>query len=191
MPDLFSPDEALRNEAIEQAMEGNFVGARYTAARIVTRQYLREAWSYILCIQRDREDVQGIKETISSCPDPSLLRSHDYSDLPLHFARMGNRTAALEIVKAMGAAGSLALLCILTPWDLLRKGDYAGAREAVAKIEDELMRSQINYLVEEHQRNRDESGEAAASLSEGDDSVDQDAIQDHAKTYNKPPRRFI
>lgn len=148
MPDRFHPDEALKNKAIAEAMEGDVLGARQTAAKIATRQDFWEAWIYILHLQRDRGDVEGIRETILSCPNPSWLQGHSYADLAWHFARIGNRTAAIEIAKLLGPSGAMTLLWLLAPMDLLRKGDYAGARQAVAKVDDERLRNQLNKLVD-------------------------------------------
>ena len=80
LPDRFHPDEALKNEVVAQAMEGNFTGARQTAAKIAARQEFWEAWISILYLQRDRGDVEGIKETILSCPNPSWLQGHSYAE---------------------------------------------------------------------------------------------------------------
>ena len=40
------------------------------------------------------------------------------------------------------------------PVDLILKGDFAGAREAVAKVEDEQLRNQLNALVDREEQNR-------------------------------------
>jgi hypothetical protein len=177
MPDLFRPDEALRNESIELAMAGDYIGVRHTAATITTRQYLREVWMCILFIQRDLGDVDGIKQTIVSCPDQSLLRSHEYSRLPVDFLeRTGNRTGAIEIAETMGSHGFMSMLILLTPFDLLDKGNYAGAKDAVASIKDEEMRRHISHFVDVQQRKRNDSGQQLAAPNEGDDIVARDVI---------------
>lgn len=188
MPDVFRPDEALRNQVIEQALAGDFLGARETTARMTTRPYLIDAWSAILAVQRDRGDIGGIKATIVSCPDPSFLHRMDNFDIPLHFARTGNRTAAIEIAETMGSFGRLQLLCLLTPLDLLKKGDYTGAKEVVARIADERIRSQIAHFVEEHQQQRTTSDEQAATVRHVEPLADPKAAQDHSKTDTTPPR---
>jgi len=154
MPDRFHPDEALKNEAISQAMEGDFIGARQTGAKIAARQDFLEAWMYILHLQRDRGDVIGIKETILSCPNPSWLQGHSYAELARHFAKIGNKTAAIEIAKLLGRSGEMMVVYLSAPVDLILKGDFAGAREAVAKVEDEQLRNQLNALVDREEQIR-------------------------------------
>ncbi len=188
MPDFFRPDEALRNQVIDQALAGDFLGARQTTAHMITRQYLIDAWSAILAIQRDRGDVQGTKDTIVSCPDPSFLHRMDTFDIPLHFARTGNRTAAIEIAETMGSFGRLQLLCLLTPFDLLNAGDYAGAKQVVAHIADEKIRTQIAHFVDEHQSQRNSSDEHAATPELVDHPVDPEAVRDPSNTSTTPPR---
>lgn len=154
MPDCFHPDEALKNEAIAQAMEGDFLGARQTAAKIATRQEFWEAWMSILYLQRDRGDVEGIKETILSCPNPSWLQGHSYAELARHFAKIGNKTAAIEIAKLLGKSGAMMVVYLSAPVDLILKGDFAGAREAVAQVEDEQLRDRLNALVDTEEQIR-------------------------------------
>lgn len=90
MSDHGFTDETLKDRAVRQAFAGNVNGARQTIGRMVDRKYLRDVWGAILCINKDHGDVQGVKETIVSCPDKSLLSCHEYRELPLAFARAGN-----------------------------------------------------------------------------------------------------
>lgn len=143
-------DETLKDRAIRQALAGNVTGARQTIGRMLDRRYLRDVWGTILCIQKDRGDVQGVKETIGSCPDKSLLACHEYSELPLAFARAGNAAGAIEIAKAMGDSGMLPLLMI--PLVLMNKGDFVGARGAVSHIDEEACRIMIMNYVDQCQR---------------------------------------
>lgn len=150
MSDQPLTDEKLKDHAIEQALAGDFIEARHTIERMVDRRYVREAWQAILSFQRNHGDVQGVKETIVSCPDDSLLVSHEYRKLPLHFARAGNVAGAIEIAKTMGHRGMFSLLMI--PVALATKGDFVGAREAVSHIDDEAYRSMIVNMMDKLQR---------------------------------------
>jgi hypothetical protein len=149
MPDSPLPDEAIRDRVIQQAVAGDYIGARQTVAEITARQCLREAWQAILYIQRDRGDVHGVKETIVSCSDRSLLYGHDYRELPIRFAKAGNMAGAIEIAKTMGSWGGLPLMLI--PCALISKGDFVGAREAVTHIKDAAVRAMIMKLVDKEQ----------------------------------------
>ena len=151
MPDQSLTDEKLKARVIEQAFKGDFIGARRIVGGIVDRGHLSKAWRAILYIQRDHQDVQGVKETIVSCPDHSLLYGHEYRELPLRFAKAGNVIGAIEIAKTMGPWGRFSLMMIL--YALVYKGDLAGAREAVSHIDDEAVRSWSLKIVDELQRN--------------------------------------
>jgi hypothetical protein len=150
MSDQALTDETLKERAIRQALAGNVTGARQTIEKMVDRRYLRDVWWAILCMQKDRGDVEGVKETIVSCPDKSLLVCHEYRDLPLAFARAGNVAGAIEIAKAMGSSGTLPLLMI--PVVLMNKGDCVGARGAVSHIDEEACRIMIMNFVDQCQR---------------------------------------
>ena len=149
MSDQALTDETLKDRAIRQAFAGNVNGARQTIGSMVDRRYLRDVWGAILCIQKDRGDVQGVKDTIVSCPDESLLSGHEYRELPLAFARAGNVAGAIEIAKAMGSSGMLPLLMI--PLALMHKGDFVGARGAVAHIDEEAHRVMMMNFVDQYQ----------------------------------------
>ena len=150
MSDQALTDETLKDRAIRQAFAGNVNGARQTIGRMVDRRYLREVWGAILCMQKDRGDVEGVKDTIVSCPDQSLLFCHEYRELPLAFARAGNVAGAIEIAKVMGSSGMLPLLMI--PLVLMNKGDCVGAREAVSHIDEEAYRIMMMNFVDQYQR---------------------------------------
>jgi hypothetical protein len=146
MPDQSRPDEALKDQAIEQAVAGDIIGARQIIGGMVERRYVSEVWRAILCIQTCRGDIQGVKETIVSCPDKSLLHSHQYRECPLDFARAGDVSGAIEIAKIMGSCGVLPLLMI--PLVLANKGNFVGAREAVSHTEYEAHRSVVRNCVD-------------------------------------------
>jgi hypothetical protein len=150
MSDQTLTDETLKDHAIRQVFAGNVSGARQTIERMVDRRYLRDVWWAILCMQKDCGDVEGVKETIVSCPDKSLLACHEYRELPLAFARAGNVAGAIEIAKAMGDSGMLPLLMI--PLVLMNKGDFVGARGAVSHIDEEACRIMIMNYVDQCQR---------------------------------------
>ena len=150
MSDQTLTDETLKDHAIRQVFAGNVSGARQTIERMVDRRYLRDVWWAILCMQKDRGDVEGVKETIVSCPDKSLLVCHEYRELPLAFARAGNVAGAIEIAKVMGSSGMLPLLMI--PLVLMNKGDCVGARGAVSHIDEEACRIMIMNYVDQCQR---------------------------------------
>jgi hypothetical protein len=80
--------------------------------------------------------VQSVKDTIVSCPDPSLLASHFYLELPQVFVKAGDRSGAIEIAKAMGDAGVLPLIGIAA--HLAEDGDIAGVREALSHVDEDL-----------------------------------------------------
>ena len=150
MPDHLVPDEGLRDRTIGQALAGDISGARQTIGGMADRRYVSEAWRAILTIQTYRGDVEGVEETIISCPDNSLLYSHQYRELPLDFARAGDVSGAIAIAKAMGSWGKLPLLMI--PLGLAEKGDFVAAREAMSQIENEADRNMIEKCVDERQR---------------------------------------
>lgn len=136
MPTQTPMDEQLKDQAIRQVLAGDTVGARHTAKEIVNKQYLREAWQMMLFIESERGNVQAVKDTILSCPDPSLLASHFYLELPKVFVKAGDRSGAIEIAKAMGDAGILPLIGIAA--HLAEDGDIAGVREALSHVDEDL-----------------------------------------------------
>ena len=136
MPTETLTDEQLKDQAIRRALAGDIEGARQTANGIVDRRYLREAWQMLLFVESERGNVQAVKDTIVSCPDPSLLASHFYLDLPQVFVKAGDRSSAIEIAKAMGDAGVLPLIGIVA--HLAQDGDIEGVREALAHIDEDL-----------------------------------------------------
>ena len=129
-------DEQLKDQAIRQALAGDTTEARQTAHEIVDKRYLREAWQMMLFVESERGNVQAVKDTIVSCPDPSLLASHFYLELPQVFVKAGDRSGAIEIAKAMGDAGVLPLIGIVA--HLAEDGDIAGVREALAHVDEDL-----------------------------------------------------
>lgn len=129
-------DEQLKDQAIRQALAGDTTEARQTANEIVDKRYLREAWQMMLFVESERGNVQAVKDTIVSCPDPSLLASHFYLELPQVFVKAGDRSGAIEIAKAMGDAGVLPLIGIAA--HLAEDGDIAGVREALSHIDEDL-----------------------------------------------------
>ncbi|UVT18979.1 MAG: hypothetical protein H8K03_14330 [Nitrospira sp.] len=144
MPTQTLTDEQLKNHAIRQALAGDTVGARHTVSGMVDRRYLREVWQMMLFIQSERGDVQAVKDTILSCPDPSLLASHFYLELPQVFVKAGDRSGAIEIAQAMGQYGVLPLIGIAA--HLAEDGDAVGVREALSYIDEDL-RALILYKV--------------------------------------------
>ena len=140
-------DENLKNCVIEQALAGDVIGARQTISEMGNPRYQREAWIAILGIQRNRKDVQGIKDTIVACPDHSLLHCISYHHLPLDISRAGDVCGAMEIAYTLGDDGEFSLLMI--PFGLALKGDFVGMREAVSCIEDEATRHRILNTVDE------------------------------------------
>lgn len=144
MPTQPLSDEQLKNQAVRQALEGDTAGARQTVSGMVDRRYLREAWQMMLFIESERGNVQAVKDTIVSCPDPSLLASHFYLELPQVFAKAGDRSGAIEIAKAMGDAGVLPLIGIAA--HLAEDGDVVGVREALSHIDADL-RTMIMHKV--------------------------------------------
>ncbi|NJL17181.1 MAG: hypothetical protein HC938_08265 [Nitrospira sp.] len=136
-----SMDEQLKDQAIRQALAGDTAGARDTVSGVVDRRYLRDAWQMMLFIESERGSVQSVKDTIVSCPDPSLLASHFYLELPQVFVKAGDRSGAIEIAKAMGNAGVLPLIGIAA--HLAQDGDLEGVREALSHIDDEDLRTMI------------------------------------------------
>lgn len=129
-------DERLKDQAIRQALEGDAAGARQIVSGMIDRRHLREAWQMMLFIESERGNVQAVKDTIISCPDPSLLASHFYLELPQVFVKAGNRSGAIEIAKAMGDAGVLPLIGIVA--HLAEDGDFIGVREALSHIDEDL-----------------------------------------------------
>ena len=136
MPTQTPMDERLKDQAIRQALAGDTAGARQTVSGIVDRRHLREAWQMMLFIESERGNVQAVKDTILSCPDPSLLASHFYLELPQLFVKAGERSGAIEIAKAMGDAGVLPLIGIVA--HLAEDGDFVGVREALSHIDEDL-----------------------------------------------------
>jgi hypothetical protein len=136
MPTQTLTDEQLKDQAIRQALAGDAAGARRSANEIIDRRYLREAWQMMLFVESERGNVQAVKDTIVSCPDPSLLASHFYLELPQVFVKAGDRSGAIEIAKAMGDAGVLPLIGIAA--HLAEDGDFVGVREALSHIDEDL-----------------------------------------------------
>lgn len=136
-----SADEELKNQAIKQALAGDTAGARQTASEIADKRNLRDAWQMMLFVESERGNVQAVKDTILSCPDPSLLASHFYLELPQLFIKAGDRTGAIEIAKAMGNAGILPLIGIAA--HLAQDGEMAGAHDALSHIDDEDLKAMI------------------------------------------------
>jgi len=149
MPTQTPTDAQLKDQAIRQALAGDTAGARQTVNEIVDKRYLREAWQMMLFVESERGNVQAVKDTIVSCPDPSLLASHFYLELPQLFLKAGDRSGAIEIAKAMGNAGVLPLIGIAA--HLAEDGDFAGVLEALSHI-DEDMRTMIMRKVSAYQR---------------------------------------
>jgi hypothetical protein len=136
MPTHTPTDEELKNQVIKQTLAGNTVGARQTAGEIADKRYLRDAWQMMLFVESERGNVQAVRDTILSCPDPSLLASHFYLELPQLFIKAGDQAGAIEIAKAMGNAGVLPLIGIAA--HLAQDGDMVGAHDALSHIEDDL-----------------------------------------------------
>ena len=134
-------DEELKNQAIKQALAGDTAGARQTASEIADKRNLRDAWQMMLFVESERGNVQAVKDTILSCPDPSLLASHFYLELPQLFIKAGDRSGAIEIAKAMGNAGVLPLIGIAA--HLAQDGDMVGAHDALSHIDDEDLKTMI------------------------------------------------
>lgn len=88
-------DEQLKGQAIKQALAGDAAGARRTANQIRERDKLGQAWKMILTVTAERRDVGAVKETIASCPAPSLLSGHSYRDLPIDFVRGGDTSGGM------------------------------------------------------------------------------------------------
>ena len=141
MPTQTLTDEQLKNWAIRQTLAGDIEGARQTANEIVDRRYVREAWQMMLFVESERGNVQAVKDIIVSCPDPSLLASHFYLELPQVFIKAGDRSSAIEIAKAMGDAGILPLIGIAA--HLAQDGDLEGVRDALSHIDDGDLRAMI------------------------------------------------
>ena len=149
MPTQTLTDEQLKDQAIGQALASDTIGARQTVSGIVDRRYLREAWQMMLFVESERGNVQAVKDTILSCPDPSLLASHFYLELPQLFIKAGDRSGAIEIAKAMGNAGVLPLIGIAA--HLAQDGDTEGVRDALLHIDDEDLRTMIMRKVSAYQ----------------------------------------
>jgi hypothetical protein len=141
MPTHTPTDEELKNQVIRQALAGDTAGAQQTASEIADPRYLRDAWQMMLFVESERGNVQALKHTILSCPDPSLLASHFYLELPQLFIKVGDQSGAIEIAQAMGSAGVLPLIGIAA--HLAQDGDMLGAHDALAHIEDEDLRAMI------------------------------------------------
>ena len=144
-------DEQLKDQAIRHALAGDTVGARQTANEIVDRRYLREAWQMMLFIESERGNAQAVKDIIISCPDPALLASHFYLELPQVFVKAGDRSGAIEIAKAMGDAGVLPLIGIAA--HLAEDGDFVGVREALSHIDEDLRAMIMRKVNACHQKN--------------------------------------
>jgi hypothetical protein len=95
----------------------------------------------MLFVESERGNVQALKHTILSCPDPALLASHFYLELPQLFIKAGDRSGAVEIAKAMGNAGVLPLIGIAA--HMAQDGDMDGAHDALSHIEDKDLRAMI------------------------------------------------
>ena len=149
MPTQTPTDAQLKDQAIRQALAGDTAGARQTVNEIVDKRYLREAWQVMLFVVSERGNVQAVKDTIVSCPDPSLLASHFYLELPQLFLKAGDRSGAIEIAKAMGNAGVLPLIGIAA--HLAEDGDFAGVLEALSHIDEDL-RTMIMRKVSAYRR---------------------------------------
>lgn len=147
MPEPSPTDEQLKDRVLEQTWAGDFLQAQQTARGILDRQYLQQAWVGMLCIHRERGDMQGLKETITACPDDSLLEGHEYMELPLDLIRTGNISGAIEIAYAMGRYGKFSLTVL--PITLAGKGDFVGARKAASQITDERTRNGIMKMVDQ------------------------------------------
>jgi hypothetical protein len=139
----------LKDYSIKQALAGNTAGARQTANEMVDGAYLREVWQTILFVEADRRGVQGVKETILSCPDHSLLACHSYRELPFTFVKAGDVSGAIEIATAMGDVGVLPLIGIAV--HLAGKGDFMGMRDALSHIDDEGLRTLVMNNVQDYQ----------------------------------------
>jgi hypothetical protein len=149
MPTHTPTDEQLKDQAIRQALAGDTGGARRSASGIADRRYLRETWQMMLFVESERGNVQAVKDTILSCPDPSLLASHFYLELPQVFVKAGDRSGAIEIAKAMGDAGVLPLIGIAA--HLAEDGDLVGVQAALSQIDDEDLRAMILRKVRAYQ----------------------------------------
>lgn len=153
-PGPFPTEEQLKDYTINQALAGDTTGARQSVSGIANRSYLREAWQTILFVEAGHRDVQGVKDTIVSCPDQSLLRCHAYRDIPLDFLKDGNLAGAVEIAQTMGDCGGLPLLLIVVY--LMDKGDLVRARETLPHIADDGIRTFIlNMMDERQEKDRD------------------------------------
>ncbi|MDH4078371.1 MAG: hypothetical protein OEU68_00985 [Nitrospira sp.] len=153
-PGQFPTEEQLKDYTMNQALAGDTTGARQSVKGIANRTYLREAWQTILFVEAGHRDVQGVKDTIVSCPDQSLLRCHTYHDIPLGFLKDGNLAGAIEIAQTMGDFGVLPLLLIVV--NLIDKGDFVRVRETLPHIPDNAMRAFImNMMDERHAKDRD------------------------------------
>ncbi len=141
MPTHTPTDEELKNQVIRQALAGDTAGAQQTANEITDARYLRDAWQMMLFVESERGNVRAVKNTILSCPDPSLLASHFYLELPQLFIKAGDRSGAVEIAKAMGNAGVLPLIGIAA--HLAQDGDMDEAHDALSHIEDDDLRGMI------------------------------------------------
>ena len=130
-------DEELKNQVIRQVLAGDTAGAQQTANEIADTRHLRDAWQMMLFVESERGNVQALKHTILSCPDPALLASHFYLELPQLFIKAG----AAEIAKAMGNAGVLPLIGIAA--HMAQDGDMDGAHDALSHIEVEDLRTMI------------------------------------------------
>jgi hypothetical protein len=150
MPDQPLTDICLRDHAFEQAASGDIIGARQTVSKMIDGQYLREAWIAILFNQMRLGDLQGVKETIASFSDDSLIRGHPAWDISVAFAKAGDIPGAIEIAnKADGGDLCVAVIAFVQAG----KGDLVGARETASLMKSESFKSDILNHLNELQRN--------------------------------------
>ena len=141
MPTHTPTDEELKNQVIRQVLAGDTAGAQQTAHEIADTRYLRDAWQRMLLGESERGNVRAVNLTHASCPEPDLLASPFYLELPQLFLKAGDRSGAVEIAKAMGNAGVLPLIGIAA--HMAQDGDMVGAHDALSHIEDEDLRAMI------------------------------------------------
>lgn len=148
-PGQFPTEEQLKDYTINQALAGDTAGARQSVSGITNRTYLREAWQTILYADAGRRDVQGVKDTIVSCPDHSLLKAHSYRDIPLDFLKDGDIAGAIEIAQTMGDFGVLPLMLIAV--NLIDKGDLVRVHEILPHFADNGIRTFFMNMMDERQ----------------------------------------
>ena len=150
MSDQPLTDEELRDHTFEQAAAGDIIGARQTVSMMIDRECLRVAGIAILLNQMRLGDLQGVKETIASFSDDSLIRGHPAWDITVAFARAGDIPGAIEIAHKAGGGD---LLVALIAFVQAGKGDLVGARETASLMKSESFKSDILDHVNELQRN--------------------------------------